>query len=199
MFQYKSQLQEHETQLKMEGDSFEKHVDLLLGMKQKQTSSKSDIKLDEVDLFSETGVKLSPEEVLLEFMEFMRKLPILIKSEKDRLVNLVKEELQVDKIVLSKLDFRKLSSLESGNHVISQLSRKIGQSLNILAPPITRCLLCRENLTMNNPPSQIVVHGMNGPEVYSKYILRCRMCKLDHKSKTQDKKLKQDVYYHPER
>jgi NurA-like 5'-3' nuclease len=124
-----------------------------------------------------------------------------VSCEKERLVKLVKEELKIDKLMsLNKLDLGKLSKLGSGNHVISQLSRKIGQSLNILAPLTTKCLLCQEMLTMNNPPSQIVVHGMNGPEVFSKYILRCKMCKLDRKSnyETKDKKFRQDVSYHPE-
>jgi hypothetical protein len=188
----------------MEGESFESQVDFLLDLVPDQASLQKANEIEnEVVLFSEDGIKLSSEEMLYEFMGFMRNLPTMIKSEKNRLVNLVKDELQIDKIMNSsnRLNYMKLSKLGSGNHVISQLSRKIGQSLRILSPPTTKCLLCYENLSMNNPPSQIVVHGMNGPEVYSKYILRCKMCKLDRKAgyQTEDKKLRQDVYYHPER
>ena len=186
----------------MEEKQFENQIDSLLDLMPQQASPRNEPEMEkEVVLFSESGVKLSPEEILYEFMGFMRNLPIMIKSEKNRLVQLVKSELQIDKILnsLPKLDLLKLSKLGSGNHVICQLSRKIGQSLQILSPPTTKCLWCLETLTMNNPPSQIVVHGMNGPEVYSKYILRCKLCKLDSKTVNQDRKLRQDVYYHPER
>lgn len=188
----------------MESDGLEHQVKQLLDIQSVQSccQSKRKIKTAKVTLFSESGLKLTNEVVLLEFMTFMKKLPTLIKSEKDRLIRLVRKELKIDDILdlNLELDFTKLSNMKRHNHVISEFSRKIGQSLNILAPPTTRCLLCCEYLTMNNPPSQIVVHGMNGPEVYSKYILRCRNCKLDKKAnRSQDKKLRQDVYYHPER
>ena len=186
----------------MEGESFESQVDSLLDLLPHQESSQKEHEKEREEvLVSESGAKLSSEEILYEFMGFMRSLPIMINSEKNRLVNLVKSELQIDKILNSsqKLDLVKLSKLGSGNHVISQLSRKIGQSLRILSPPTIKCFLCSENLTMNHPPTQIAVHGMNGPEVFSKYILRCKQCKLDSKAGNQDKKLRQDVYYHPER
>ena len=153
----------------MESDGLEHQVKQLLDIQSVQSccQSKRKIKTAKVTLFSESGLKLTNEVVLLEFMTFMKKLPTLIKSEKDRLIRLVRKELKIDDILELnlELDFTKLSNMKRHNHVISEFSRKIGQSLNILAPPTTRCLLCCEYLTMNNPPSQIVVHGMNGPEV----------------------------------
>ena len=188
----------------MENDGLESHIEQLLDKNvQSISQAKPQLKSSKLTLFSDSGNKLANEEILFEFMTFMKNLPNLILPEKERLINLVRKELHIDEITnsMTNLNFSKLSSMKMDNHVISQLSRTIGQSLNILAPPTTKCLLCSENLTMNNPPSQIVVHGMNGPEVFSKYILRCRMCKLDRKAncKSKDKNRRQDVYYHPER
>ena len=187
-------------------DDFENHVDALLDLGRESCGLPKQSSQDkgEASINTFVGNRYADEEILHEFMCFMKNLPILIESERRRLVNLVKHELQIDRILKSanRLDFNKLSKLEGGkknsSHIISQLSRKIGQSLNILAPPTTRCLLCYETLSMNNRPSQIVVHGMNGPELYSKYILRCKMCKI-HANRVKGKDDRQDVYYHPER
>ena len=186
-------------------DSFEAKVDSLLDVNQlmQQPLFVPNNVEKEVTVYSDNGSKFSSEEILYDYLCFMKNLPTLIESERTKLVNLVRKELQIDIILKfpDKLNFDKLSKLgrRSGcNRVLSQLSRAIGKSLNILAPPTTRCLLCFQNLSMNNPPSQIVVHGMNGPEMFSKYILRCKMCKLD--STTSKRKAgSQDIYYHPER
>ena len=185
-------------------DSFEAQVDSLLNVRQERQHSHAKHNAErKPTVYSEDGSKFSSEEILYDFLCFMKNLPTLIESEKSKLVNLVRRELQIDQILKhpDKLNFEKLSKLgriSSSNRVLSQLSRILGKSLNILAPPTTRCLLCFENLSINNPPSQIVVHGMNGPEVFSKYILRCKMCKLDATT-TKRKAGRQDIYYHPER
>ena len=143
------------------------------------------------------------EQIFFEYLCFLRNLPILIRSERDRLIKLVKDEWQIEEIVnfISDLDFKKLSKLKTQNQMLCELSRKIGQSLKVLGPPTTKCLLCDETLTLNNPPTQIAVHGLNGPQIYSKYILRCRMCKLDKKNKVGkiNNKSRQDIYYHPDK
>lgn len=75
----------------MEEKQFENQVDSLLDLMPQQASPRNEPEMEkEVVLFSESGVKLSPEEILYEFMGFMRNLPIMIKSEKNRLVQLVK-------------------------------------------------------------------------------------------------------------
>ena len=85
----------------MEGESFESQVDSLLDLLPHQESSQKEHEKEREEvLVSESGAKLSSEEILYEFMGFMRSLPIMINSEKNRLVNLVKSELQIDKILI---------------------------------------------------------------------------------------------------
>ena len=71
----------------------------------------------------------------------------------------------------------------------------------ILAPPVTHCLLCKEELKVHNKPTQIAVFTLTGPELYSKFILRCRDCRLCPKKdfNPADKNSRQDVWYHPEK
>ena len=64
-----------------------------------------------------------------------------------------------------------LTSIKNGGDLLDQLSIEIGQSLRIIAPPVTNCLLCKEKLSVNNKPTQIVIHTQTGPKMYSKYIL----------------------------
>ena len=105
-------------------------------------------------------------------------------SESTKIINLVKEELCIDKILseLQHFDFSGLVSKKSGN-LIKYLSTKLGFSLKIMCPPVKSCLLCERKLTLNNKPTQVVVHSVTGPEIYSKYIYRCRNCKFVRKSK----------------
>ena len=64
----------------MEEKQFENQVDSLLDLMPQQASPRNEPEMEkEVVLFSESGVKLSPEEILYEFMGFMRNLPIIIK------------------------------------------------------------------------------------------------------------------------
>ena len=62
--------------------------------------------------------------------------------------------------------------------MIDFLSIKLGFSLNILCPPVKECILCQRNLSINNRPTQVVVYKLTGPEIYSKYIYRCKSCSL---------------------
>ena len=54
---------------------------------------------------------------------------------------------------------------------------------------------------MNNKPTQIAVFGLKGPQIYSKYILKCQRCRLVEKSKFNhlNEALRQDVFYHPDK
>ena len=153
---------------------------------------------------SEFGKDVSREQLFFEYLGFLRNLPVLIKPERERLIKLVTSAWHIDEITnsISELDFNKLSKIKCENQMLNQLSIEVKQSLKVIGPPTTKCLLCGERLTLNNPPTQIAVHGMNGPEIYSKYILRCRQCHLDKKHRVdnkKDKKLRQDIYYHPDK
>ena len=73
--------------------------------------------------------------------------------------------------------------------------------LRIVAPPVTHCLLCKEELKVHHKPTQISVFTLDGPEIFSKYILRCRDCRLCPKEvfDSANENARQDVWYHPEK
>ena len=173
----------------METVNIDELLDISPAVRHRSDSSDDRKDINAEERIPEEVVKHSMEQAFFEYLCFLQNLPILIKSERARLINLVKTEFHIDQISISinKLDFRKLSKLKDQSSMLNEFSRKIGRSLKILGPPTTKCLLCDETLTLHYPPSQIAVHGLNGPEVYSKYILRCRQCKLKKRNKI-DKK-----------
>ena len=164
----------------METVNIDELLDISPAVRHRSDSSDDRKDINAEERIPEEVVKHSMEQAFFEYLCFLQNLPILIKSERARLINLVKTEFHIDQISISinKLDFRKLSKLKDQSSMLNEFSRKIGRSLKILGPPTTKCLLCDETLTLHHPPSHIAVHGPNGPEVYSKYILRCRQCKL---------------------
>ena len=99
------------------------------------------------------------------------------------MINTVKGEWGIDKILKSQLEPDTLLHLGKGNLLTDKLSTKMGQSIRILSPPVKDCLLCKESLSISNHPTQIVVHTLTGPVMYSKYILKCQRCRLIEKSK----------------
>ena len=141
---------------------------------------------------------LMKEEIFSDYLNWMRSIdPNLLPNEKKDIVSKVKQELGIDKLVTncSDLNFDKLIHLSKGNQLIENLGIYLGTSLSFLCPPVTTCILCKKLLTKNNQPSQVVVHTTDGPKMYSKYIYRCRQCKVSKKDKLQP----QDVYYHPDK
>ena len=144
---------------------------------------------------------IMPEEVLSEYLMWLRRLdPNLLPKEKQNIIDRVKTELEIDKI-FSNLETSALDNLlhlGKGNQIIENLSIYLGYSLEFICPPVTKCLFCLKVLTKNNPPSQVVVHTVNGPRLFSKYIYRCRGCKMTSK-KTKKQDIQQDVYYHPDK
>jgi hypothetical protein len=134
------------------------------------------------------------------YVNFLRTFPDLLDSEKTKLLKLVKDELGIDNIVkeIKTCDFDRLVDTHQSSYLIEHLSTKLGFSLKILCPPVKSCILCENTLTLNNKATQVIVHTVTGPQLYSKYIYRCRNCKLVKKSKV-NKKAKdnaQDIYYH---
>ena len=152
------------------------------------------------ETFMDVYESLSKEEVLFEFLNFLRSFPDLMETEKIKIIKVVKEELCIDKILseVKHWDFESLIHKQRGQHLMDYLSTKLGYSLKILCPPVKLCILCEQKLTMNNKPTQVIVHTVTGPEIYSKYIYRCRGCKLVKKSKINktSKENAQDIYYH---
>ena len=150
-------------------------------------------------MFDEIYASLTREEILLEYLTFLRNLPDLISSEKHKIVKTVEKALKIDEIIKdgTKFEFNSLIAKRKTN-LIDFLSIKLGFSLNILCPPVKECILCQRNLSINNRPTQVVVYKLTGPEIYSKYIYRCKSCSLVKKSKDKafNKGKSQDIYYH---
>ena len=75
------------------------------------------------------------------------------------------------------------------------MSIKLGYSLKILCPPVTECILCERNLSINKKLTQVAVFKLTGPEIYTKYLYRSKSCKLVKKSRSKVSE-RQDIYYH---
>ena len=155
---------------------------------------------DKVKTFDEIYSHLSKEEIFVEYVNFLRTFPDILYSEKTKLVDIVKQELKIEDILneIQTCDFDRLVDKHESSHLIEHLSTKLGFSLKIVCPPVKHCILCENKLTLNNKATQIIVHTMAGPQLHSKYIYRCRNCKLVKKSKVTKKARDnaQDVYYH---
>ena len=134
--------------------------------------------------FEDVYSKLTKEEIFLEYCNFLQSLPDLIDSENIKIIDLVKQELGIDKLLsdLQHCDFRRLVTTQNSS-LLKYLSAKLGFSLKILCPPVKSCILCERKLTLNNKPTQVIVHNVTGPDLYTKYIYRCRGCKLENISK----------------
>ena len=87
---------------------------------------------------------------------------------------------------------------KEGVNSLDKLSVEVGRSFKFIVPPVTQCLLCGSNLTLHHKPTQVVVHTLTGPELYSKYIYRCRGCALS-RDKGVPQSVRQDVSYHHDR
>ena len=148
---------------------------------------------------------MASEEILCEYFNFLRNLPSeFIECEKKKLIDTVRKEWKIDDILsnVHGLNFEKtLVDSKNTSSLTDELSIKLGRSLRVLCPPVSKCILCDKKLTVNNQPVQIVVHTLMGPKMYSKYILRCKNCRLTTKEKYKkdDLKLRQDMYYHPDK
>ena len=172
---------------------------------QEKKVSKPDIDEERVQSLSEkvtcSDAPVSIEEILSEYFLFLRNLPIMPDLEKQRLIDLVKNEWGIAEIIKSSLKPENLVHLKNGSNLSDRLSAKIGQSLRVIAPPVKICLLCNEKLSVSNYPTQIVVHTLTGPRIHSKYILKCQRCRLIDKSKFNPlhENRRQAVFYHPDR
>ena len=115
----------------------------------------------------------SPDDIMGEYIWFLKNLPKLLNNVESDLIEEVKTELGIANLKLSgKVNFK-----GSNYPILDALSCKMGKSLrHILAPPTTSCLLCGKVLIANHKPSQVPLHSLNGPGIASKYAWECRGC-----------------------
>jgi hypothetical protein len=144
---------------------------------------------------------VSKDEILSEYFQFLRNLPILPDLELNKVINTVKSEWGIDEILKSQLEPIALLHLGKGNLIADKLSTKMGQSLRILSLPVKDCLLCKESLSISNYPTQIIVHTLTATARNSKFILKCQRCRLIEKSKFNPlhENRCQNIFYHPDK
>ena len=125
------------------------------------------------------AVKSSVSQRASEYALYMTQLPKLCASDRSKLKAAVEEELGFQSFKDKGLAELNLASRAGkGTPILDNFSLKSGVSLKFLYPPVLKCLLCHGNLHVNNswnfkgkPPTQVKVHTMTGPEVYSKVII----------------------------
>ena len=141
------------------------------------------------------------EEVYVEYLDFIRQLPELIPSVRQKLLEQVRQYFNIVDIEQSfpSLDFLKLKPSEKQNVLIDELSLHLGYSLRSIGPPVSSCMFCKKLLTYHHKPTQIVLHKLTGPYIYSKYVFRCRSCKFGSNLTGAMYSNLQDIYYHPDR
>ena len=126
------------------------------------------------EMLSKMLLHASPDDILGEYIWFLKNLPDLLNNQRSDLIHVVKTELGVDNLKLcGKVNFK-------GDNfpILDALSCKLGLSLrHLLAPPTTTCLLCSKVLIANNKPAQVLLHSVNGPWIASKYSWECRGCR----------------------
>ena len=73
----------------------------------------------------------SKEEILREYMNFLRQLPPLIDKEEVKVIENVKSYLKIDAICqeFHKLDINNLFNIKEGSHILDNLSVEHGKSL----------------------------------------------------------------------
>ena len=150
-----------------------------------------------------TNTLYSREEIYSEYLYFLRNLPNLLHKEREKIIDNVKKKLKISEIEtdLPNLNKDNLIGIREGGNLLDKLSIHLGYSLKFITPPVTHCLLCKEELKVHHKPTQVAVFGLGGPEVYSKYILRCRDCRLcpREKFKSVNSDSRQDIWYHPDK
>ena len=97
------------------------------------------------------------------------------------------------------LNFDNLKQGGKETEILDELSLHLGSSLRVMGPPTSCCLLCKKMLSFHHKPTQIVVHTLTGPYLYSKYIFRCRGCRFASNHNGAFQSQPQDIHYHPDR
>ena len=146
---------------------------------------------------------MSREERIDELSRFVKTLPDqLLVGEREKLISDVVKKLNIKEITNENLDFTRLTNKHEGM-LLAEISRKNGQSLKIMAPPVNKCLFCKHKLQLaHNKPTQVMVHQLEGPDVYSKYSYRCKNCPLKTSEEIRNGNEileRQDIRYHVEK
>jgi hypothetical protein len=147
----------------------------------------------------------SSSDIMYEYLTLKKRMPKLLNNEESNLLHEVKKELKINEI--EKENWVKVEQNYKGenNHpILDALSFKLGMSLkHILAPPTTKCLLCKKFLIPKHKPVQVALHTTSGPEMATRYIWECKRCVGAHQMKeskissvaNQDS---DDIHYHPD-
>ena len=149
-------------------------------------SSAASVETEEIDFEFEASTaaemlkkilrEATSDDILLEYLWFLRNIPPLLSNQQSDLIHLVKTELGVaglDQKLCGKFNFK-----GENFPILDALSCKIKVNLrNIIAPPTTSCLLCKKDLVANNKPANVPLHTSKGPELASKFAWECRACR----------------------
>ena len=143
----------------------------------------------------------SCEEIYVEYLGFIQELPELIPSVRKNVLDNVRKHLNISNIEhsFSNLNFDNLKTGVIQNVVIDELSLHLGYSLRSIGPPVSCCKLCKKSLSFHHSPTQIALHKLTGPYIYSKYVFRCRACLYGSNHTGAFYTNLQDIYYHPDR
>ena len=162
------------------------YLDQILKMKKQKTDKVEDDPSEKIsfqfeasnatEMLAKLLSQATPDDILVEYLWFLKNLPNLLNNQKSDLIHLVKTELGVadlDEKLCGRLNFK-------GDNfpILDALSCKVKLNLrHILAPPTTSCLLCHKDLIANHKPAQVPLHTLKGPQLASKYGWECRGCR----------------------
>ena len=152
-----------------EEEEYAKEVEEMLGLGQTADETKEEY----VTRIEQTTSK---SDKVFEYLFFRRSLPSMISEEEKKLIEEVEDELGVNLADATMIN-PQTSKRGSSTPLLDAIGYKNGKNyMNILAPPVTKCVLCHRDLTKNHNASQVVRLTLEGPVVATKYIWRCRNC-----------------------
>ena len=124
--------------------------------------------------FQNVMSEASPGDILAEYLWFKRNLiPKLLDTVGSKLLMEVRKHLNIDeaKERLCDTSAEKVKPEGTSFPILDSLSSLIGICLrNVMAPPVMRCILCGENLTLLNKPVNVPLHTLSGPQMATKYM-----------------------------
>ena len=152
-----------------EEEEYAKEVEEMLGLGQTADETKEEY----VTRIEQTTSK---SDKVFEYLFFRRSLPSMLSEEEKKVIEEVEDELGVNLADATMIN-PQTSKRGSSTPLLDAIGYKNGKNyMNILAPPVTKCVLCHRDLTKNNNASQVVRLTLEGPVVATKYIWRCRNC-----------------------
>ena len=111
------------------------------------------------------------------WFQFVKRLPKLPPTVSMKLRTDVYEFLGIDERDLKNVNLFDVNKEDLEEITLDPLEVKTGFGYkNVIAPPVSNCLLCDKTLHLHNKPTNVVIHGFNGPRIATTYILRCKRC-----------------------